>query len=500
MSICLCLALLAGELAIALLSSMHFILSNFLPDDAFYYFKIALNIAASHGSSFDSVTVTNGYHPLWMLILAACYRIFDAAPASEAPIRIALTLCALLNFGSALLIVRLFRTLARDGGAVFLASIFWILNPYVIYETLNGLETSLLVFVILVWITAALKLSSASSRLSFFVMGILSGLLILARLDSFFYAIVLLVWLMAVLRAPLRAALLVAFGTVLAIAPYVYWMLKNFGSILPSSAVSNTLDLHDALARAGLGEYLRVHAFYVIDSASRLYGYLSAGPIILFLIGAALGCMLARKQRWREAFAPQSRFLLVAGAGCLLVLFANAYGRLLVRDWYLVPFEIFAALAVAWAADRIAQEGRKGRVVLAAAGALVVVCFFWSYHTTLADRHAHGGDLILVSSAQWINAHILLDARVGVFDAGIIGYYAQPTIINLDGLVNEGAYQALKNRTLLAYMMSMHIDYLIASQGYIDNYGPRWGGDVQSHLTFITNLGGEGGLNAYRVR
>ncbi|MGZ4726103.1 MAG: hypothetical protein ACXWB2_00140, partial [Acidimicrobiales bacterium] len=38
-------------------------------DDAFYYFGIARNVAHGHGSTFDGIDPTNGYHPLWMLVL-----------------------------------------------------------------------------------------------------------------------------------------------------------------------------------------------------------------------------------------------------------------------------------------------------------------------------------------------------------------------------------------------------------------------------------------------
>ena len=37
-------------------------------DDAFYYFGIARNVAEGHGSTFDGINLTNGYHPLWMLL------------------------------------------------------------------------------------------------------------------------------------------------------------------------------------------------------------------------------------------------------------------------------------------------------------------------------------------------------------------------------------------------------------------------------------------------
>src|SRR5262245_20657161 len=49
----------------------------FFNDDAFYYIQPASNIAAGNGPTFDGVNATNGYHPLYMLFLAGCCRIYE---------------------------------------------------------------------------------------------------------------------------------------------------------------------------------------------------------------------------------------------------------------------------------------------------------------------------------------------------------------------------------------------------------------------------------------
>ena len=38
-------------------------------DDFFYYLKVAQNLAQGHGSTFNGIVQTNGYHPLWMMLL-----------------------------------------------------------------------------------------------------------------------------------------------------------------------------------------------------------------------------------------------------------------------------------------------------------------------------------------------------------------------------------------------------------------------------------------------
>jgi hypothetical protein len=50
-------------------------LMEWLYDDAFYYLIVAKHFSERHISSFDGVTVTSGYHPLWMWLCAAVYGI-----------------------------------------------------------------------------------------------------------------------------------------------------------------------------------------------------------------------------------------------------------------------------------------------------------------------------------------------------------------------------------------------------------------------------------------
>ncbi len=51
-------------------------------DDAFYYFQIAHNLAEGKFSTFDGdITKTNGYHPIWMLLITPFYWVFDKEAA-----------------------------------------------------------------------------------------------------------------------------------------------------------------------------------------------------------------------------------------------------------------------------------------------------------------------------------------------------------------------------------------------------------------------------------
>src|SRR5512141_2084317 len=122
----------------------------FTRDDAYYYFKVAQNISEGHGSTFDGVNPTNGYHPLWMLI---CIPIFALARFDLIlPLRILLLVMSGLSVATAILLYRLVGRVFTPGiGA--LATIYWVFSTDLlkrIYQ--QGLETGIAAFFIVLFV------------------------------------------------------------------------------------------------------------------------------------------------------------------------------------------------------------------------------------------------------------------------------------------------------------------------------------------------------------
>ena len=103
----LALAGLALRLALAWSGACD---NRVIADDAFYYFTIARHAAAGHGVTFDGLAPTNGFHPLWLVLLIP---LFSAAAALRAgswtAVHLALSLCALLDLATGALLWRLLR-------------------------------------------------------------------------------------------------------------------------------------------------------------------------------------------------------------------------------------------------------------------------------------------------------------------------------------------------------------------------------------------------------
>jgi hypothetical protein len=74
-----------------------------------------------------------------------------------------------------------------------------------------------------------------------------------------------------------------------------------------------------------------------------------------------------------------------------------------------------------------------------------------------------------------IEAEVGVHGRYGMTDAGYVGYYSKAQIINLDGVVNNAAFAAIREGKLLTYIKINKIEHY--SLGPITNHKCFLGGD-----------------------
>lgn len=68
-----------GVIAGASTASLHDVV-DFIFDDGYYYLAIAANLADTGHSTLDGLTLTNGYQPLWLLVLSGFARLTGTRP------------------------------------------------------------------------------------------------------------------------------------------------------------------------------------------------------------------------------------------------------------------------------------------------------------------------------------------------------------------------------------------------------------------------------------
>ncbi|WP_019140831.1 hypothetical protein [Noviherbaspirillum massiliense] len=112
-------------------------LADLVFDDAYYYLGVAWNIAQGHGSTFGNLVQTNGYQPLWLLILAAVLAVFSLSKVWALAVVPLLTLLIKI-----VAVARIDVRKSAEGAAFFIALVAILLlcqNTF-----MHGLETILL--------------------------------------------------------------------------------------------------------------------------------------------------------------------------------------------------------------------------------------------------------------------------------------------------------------------------------------------------------------------
>ncbi len=304
----------------------------FIRDDAYYYFKVAQNISEGHGSTFDGIHPTNGYHPLWLLI---CIPIFALARYDVIlPLRVLAVVTGVLQYGTAILLYRLLRR-AVSAPAGMLAALYWLFNSYVLlYLYKTGVESGIALLLLTGLLYLLYRFDTEWSRAGkpLAKIALLGGVALLtafARLDLIFLVVVVGIWIVfrgTALRylVPLDAlaiivAVVAAFLSRLGFTAYYDGSLSV--EIMLGVTVVVTLPILYLL-----GLYQSPSNWLPIRILGRLTLAVAASSVIsaaLLLGGAAVGIL-----------PPFSRYILLLYAGLCYVflLFIRVFVYLLRQD------------------------------------------------------------------------------------------------------------------------------------------------------------------------
>jgi hypothetical protein len=425
-------------------------LVRYLSDDAFYYFRIATHVVAGDGPTFDGLTPTTGFHPLYVLLLAAGCHWLALGDAGMVAFALGLGITAFLATGA--LVGRASAAL-WDRPTGWLATGLWYSNPHAIVLVGTGMEGALSA-ALLAGLLAALAGRPGSAGLARTAEGearpcdwihlaasaLLAGLCVLARTDT---AIVLpllgLWWWLRFPARPAQRATAVAAFLALAALPLGAWLgyvASQNGDLLSGSARMKVLwramDLADAGPLGGL-----------VLGSKILLGWLGKSVLkvpalkwVLPLVGQAVASA-------RQRAGPPAAWL-VLSAILVPALLGALYAVLLPRvwTWYYAPSLVLLTVLAAGSVRVGALGMAHGRLARATARALpillaLVVLESYGYLAVkmLVGRTSEAPDRL--ATAVWMREHLPADAVIGAWNAGIYGWYAGRTVVNLDGLVND---------------------------------------------------------------
>ena len=470
---------------VRMISSTRLGYAAFAQDDAYYYFRIAQNIALGRGSTWDGIHSTNGYHPLWLLLLVPLYFVFRGRAAGMVVPKV---LAGVLWVFDAVQL----RAIARVVGA---ESTFWIgLLPgalIVTYEVrsppFNGVETPILLATLLFAARALLQTDLLAGRVpetraqwrGTWVAGIALALVVLSRLDAVSIAglfgvwvLVRLLWARQRASAVVRTGAVLAAPTVIALAVYLVVNRALFDTWLPVSGQVKALP-------PPTGGWPDLHAYFTTGLGIPL----PIGPG-LFALGIVVVVGLSFLLTGADRSGTRSRrlelFALVNLAylgGLLLVGYYDRTTSWKLLSWYYYgstfvlvagPGIAVANVATWWTERRSAVEipwARSRRLGFVAAGAAVVLAAGAGYSLRLAP----GGDEdFFVQSAviaKKLNRTLPRGAVVAMADrAGVFGYELDRPVVSIEGIVNDTDYlHAVEQHRVPLSLRRDGVDYYVRS-------------------------------------
>lgn len=228
----------------------------FIADDSYFYLEIARNISSGEGVTFNRVVPTNGFHPLWEVVLIPVAAI---AESRTLYLVFALITCGILGAGA---ILSLYRALTNHTepllaavGTLPLATILAGLGVHASEAYLNALTIGTVLY---------LLTEDYEDREWYpYLVGAALGLSMLARLDNVFLGagVCMFLWLQQNFWTSVKA-----FGTAsIVVAPYLAWNVANFGHLQPISSSTKSNFPHIGPYLGGLSEvhYLLLAALLI---------------------------------------------------------------------------------------------------------------------------------------------------------------------------------------------------------------------------------------------
>lgn len=484
-----------------------------LLDDSFYYMTLGRNLADGKGAMVDDQHLTTGFQPLWgaMSIIPALLTqdpITTVHLFQWMGVVVSALACVMVYFLT-------LRILGKGDFVIYIIALInaalWHWNPHHVVYSVNGMETTLSTFATLMMLTAFVTVYRTPSRKWVLWFGASMGLAFLARVD----ASMLILWLvLAIILFPpirkerIRTVIMAGAMSALVISPWAIFTLTQGKFILPES-----------------GSAVRAHTLYTgqpneLPPPLTLSSALNGDPAFATYYGQKMSQFIKELTRQTYAFAmgiqnPDSiflnnmnlrvvninithstafviiGFLFVGGVAlfsksrmsiglwimsALWILTAIILYSFVVISWwfyerYTLPIaEVVSILLISILSIGILRIFHHKWLKLIGLAILLVIFSLISFIslTRFGQEYQWVSDSSMIEpragfyeAAVWLNENVPDDARIGAFQSGVIVYYTDATVINLDGKVNADAHHAMTDGQMWNYICDQNLDYVV---------------------------------------
>lgn len=468
-------------------------LITILPDDAFYYLKLACNFAETGFWSFDGYNPTSGFHIVYAYLLAAFIKILSCANLQALYLVIALLGCLSLSYSYRIISSFVFY---RYGLKYALLSCIPFWSTPITSQSTAMMESWLTILIssILVIQTfnacedisnyrkpPSFRTSLTLTCLSFLAILIRSDLLVLilslslicfTSLDSHFFtdfkANRFLPFLRNLFSFPILTPLLVGAATGSTISASHSFLLT--GSFLQNSAV---IKKHWGMI---MGFQLEVPVRLLSSmllpmriSIQYLNRMILLGMLVFFAIYVihSICYFLAISKITFPVY--RSDPIMLMPASLLIYLLLYSINSQALQQWYSAQLIIptsFTILTILLRTDHFLDESYTlltSKIKLSYHSALFILLALWISMLLIWPVKPLYPNQLAIYKAVTSLSDAKYTQTIGSWNAGIPGYFYRSTLINLDGLVNSKVVRYIISNTLNNYLAESYpkIDFVL---------------------------------------
>lgn len=458
------------------------------PDDAYYYFEVGKNISELGWPTFDGINATNGFHPVYMLVVSVVFELADGRFAPLRYIGLITTISMLITFFIVWAYLR-----KRFNRSVVWLSLLGVLY-YINYMIKYGMETTVLLplLALSLYLFAEWEIYNFEtvSRNKLLVFGTVLGLVHIARLDAVLFSLLAVIVIIHKNRDRLASnwrslGYIIAPPTLTGFG-YLLTNIYIFGHFSPASGKVKSMNA------AGVNLNL-------IEMLSPLSNFNLLDGVTLALLACVLLCMIIIF--WSK-YAQDYDFELTSQLVAVFTLAHLCYYLLFYAStwagWYYYPYIFVAGFILpellqigyvrfsgcSWI-DRVQLERTIMLVV-----AISLLFFSGVYLPSDLDNQNDRG-LNNYQLAQHTNQNYEPTKTFAMGDtAGRFGYFSHNSVVHTEGLVNNHEFiQILRKNRLNQYLTQNDIDYIILPSNQVN---PNEGYDRSevriSHLPSISHV------------
>jgi len=444
------------------LQDVKVLIDKIVLDDSFLMFSIAKNIASGNGITYNGIDKTNGFQPLWTFLIVPVYMITNDIYLT---VNLILLISTVLNTLTVLLVFNFTKRIFNRNTALVAAALYG-LNPFVMFQTLSGMEIVLYIFLLMSTLYFYTKIYNRINFKNMAVLGILAGLTILARMDGLFLCIAIGLHLLWTKRKKffevLKVGVIAGITALLVVMPWFLWSYLNFGTIVQSSEIARYNLGHGIFPYSDLKEPKTLSQTFsmITENFIRTIGSIlnqlgifrfDLDVITILLCVFIFTTLLASVKYVKKMFVPIIYII-------LLILFYNLYlWGIQVR--YMTP--IIPLITIMMSAGLVSIAKNKTKVIIT----VLIVALFMLMINGLQqwEQGYFAWSTELYKDALWIKENIGENESVGVFSCGIHTYFSGKHVVDLDGVVNFKAIEAQEKKDVINYMKSENISVWVES-------------------------------------